>query len=92
MELDGRARRSSRASSTKDATIEFDKQAAGHVEVVDNTERMLLDRYPLLKDLSQEELDKLNKTVVRKLDWVFLPCVTLMLLMKYDSASPLDWT
>ncbi|KAI7219182.1 major facilitator superfamily transporter [Hortaea werneckii] len=83
MELDGRTRRSSRASSTKDATIDFDKQAAGHVEVVDNTERLLLDRYPLLRDLSQGELDKLDKAVVRKLDWVFLPCVTLMLLMNY---------
>ena len=82
MELDGRTRHSSRASSTKDATIEFDKQAVGHVEVVDHSERVLLDRYPLLKDLSQEELVKLDKTVVKKLDWVFLPCVTLMLLMK----------
>lgn len=69
-------------ASTKGATIESGKQAAGHVEVVDNTERTLLDRYALLKDLSQEELDKLDKAVVRKLDWVFLPCVTLMLLMK----------
>ncbi|KAI7525395.1 major facilitator superfamily transporter, partial [Hortaea werneckii] len=83
MELDGRTRRSSRASSTKDATIDFDKQAAGHVEVVDNTERLLLNRYPLLRDFSQGELDKLDKAVVRKLDWVFLPCVTLMLLMNY---------
>ncbi|KAI7489341.1 major facilitator superfamily transporter [Hortaea werneckii] len=70
-------------ASTKGATIESGKQAAGHVEVVDNTERALLDRYALLKDLSQEELDKLDKAVVRKLDWVFLPCVTLMLLMNY---------
>jgi hypothetical protein len=43
-----------------------------------------LSRYPLLLGKSDKELDELNKAVLRKLDWKFLPCITLMLLMKYD--------
>jgi hypothetical protein len=38
--------------------------------------------YPLLADASEEKLEELNKAVLRKLDWVFLPVITLMLLMK----------
>ncbi|KAG4440832.1 hypothetical protein IFR05_003704 [Cadophora sp. M221] len=44
---------------------------------------ILLERYSLIKDKSQEELDILNKAVLRKLDWKFLPCITMMLLMNY---------
>ncbi|KAH7304699.1 putative vitamin H transporter [Stachybotrys elegans] len=40
-------------------------------------------RYPLLADASEEKLEELNKAVKKKLDWVFLPVVTLMLLMNY---------
>lgn len=43
-----------------------------------------LQRYPLLRDKSKEELDKLNKSVLKKLDWKFLLIITAMLLMKYD--------
>jgi hypothetical protein len=43
---------------------------------------VLLERYSLIKDKPQEELDVLNKKVLRKLDWKFLPCITMMLLMK----------
>lgn len=42
-----------------------------------------LQRYPLLAEKSPEELAVLNKAVLKKLDWKFLPCITLMLLMKY---------
>lgn len=42
-----------------------------------------LDRFPLIKDKTPEELQKIEKSLVRKLDWKFLPCITLMLLMKY---------
>jgi hypothetical protein len=42
-----------------------------------------LERFPLIKDKSPEELKKIEKSLVRKLDWKFLPCITLMLLMKY---------
>ena len=43
---------------------------------------VLLERYSLIKDKSKEELDALNKKVLKKLDWKFLPCITMMLLMK----------
>lgn len=42
-----------------------------------------LTNYPLLQAKTPEELDALNKSVVRKLDWKFLPMVTMMLLMKF---------
>ncbi|KAF4536465.1 Vitamin H transporter [Lasiodiplodia theobromae] len=42
-----------------------------------------LTNYPLLQAKTSEELDALNKSVVRKLDWKFLPMVTMMLLMNY---------
>jgi hypothetical protein len=42
-----------------------------------------LQQYPLLAEKSPEELTALNKAVLKKLDWKFLPCITLMLLMKY---------
>lgn len=41
-----------------------------------------LERYPLIKDKSPEELARIEKSLVRKLDWRFLPMVTAMLMMK----------
>jgi hypothetical protein len=38
--------------------------------------------YPLLANKNEEELKALNKSVLKKLDWKFLPCITAMLLMK----------
>ncbi|PLB53678.1 putative vitamin H transporter [Aspergillus steynii IBT 23096] len=46
-------------------------------------EEQLLSLFPVLQDKTPEELERLNKAVVRKLDWRFLPCVTMMLLMSY---------
>lgn len=60
----------------------------GSIEIVQienaqpNAEASWLQRYPLLADKSEEELEALNKAVLKKLDWKFLPCITLMLLMK----------
>lgn len=42
-----------------------------------------IQQYPLLREKTEEELAALNKAVLRKLDWKFLPCITIMLLMKY---------
>jgi hypothetical protein len=41
-----------------------------------------LQHYSLLRGKSKDELDKLNKAVLKKLDWKFLLIITLMLLMK----------
>lgn len=39
-------------------------------------------RFPLLRDLGQEQMDALNKRVVKKIDWRLMPIVSLMYLMK----------
>lgn len=64
-------------SMDKDTTIEHVKSTDG-----ETLEQNILNRYDLLKTKSQEELDALNKKVVKKLDWKFLLCITIMLLMK----------
>lgn len=42
---------------------------------------IFLQSYPLLREKSKDELDRLNKAVLKKLDWKFLLIITLMLLM-----------
>ena len=39
-------------------------------------------RFPLLRDLSEEQMEALNKKVRRTIDWRMMPAVTLMFLMK----------
>jgi hypothetical protein len=43
---------------------------------------IFLQSYPLLREKSKDELDRLNKAILKKLDWKFLLIITLMLLMK----------
>ncbi|KAF4494839.1 hypothetical protein FAGAP_9021 [Fusarium agapanthi] len=43
----------------------------------------ILERYPLTKDKTPQERAAIEKSLVRKLDWKFLPLVTAMLLMNY---------
>lgn len=72
-------------ASQKRDSIDTAKHSAEIVKVEDaETDETLvwLQQYPLLVDKSPEELAKLNKSVLRKLDWKFLPCITAMLLMK----------
>jgi hypothetical protein len=60
-----------------------EKQDITHIESANiEFDSNYLSRYPLLVGKSDEELEKLNKGVLRKLDWKFLPCITFMLLMK----------
>lgn len=40
-------------------------------------------RFDLLRDLSPDQMAMLNKSVLKKIDWHMMPCVTLMFLMKY---------
>ncbi|KAK5747169.1 hypothetical protein LTR17_000304 [Elasticomyces elasticus] len=60
----------------------LDKKPIEHVEEADFN-NVILQRYALISGKSEEELSKLNKSVLKKLDWKFLPIVTLMLLMNY---------
>lgn len=41
-----------------------------------------LTQFPLLREKSPTELEHLDKAVLKKLDYYFLPCVTVMLLMR----------
>jgi hypothetical protein len=43
---------------------------------------IFLQHYSTLRGKSKDELDRLNKAVLKKLDWKFLLIITLMLLMK----------
>jgi hypothetical protein len=62
-------------------TIEKVKADTQHIET--QPETLYLDRFPLLQGKSEEDLAALNKKLLRKLDWRFLPTVTMMLLMGY---------
>lgn len=41
-----------------------------------------LAQFPLLQEKTPAELEHLDKAVLKKLDYYFLPCVTIMLLMR----------
>jgi hypothetical protein len=71
------SRSASLSSVTKEKAIEHIESAA--------VEPTYLEGFPLLVNKSEEELAALNKKVLSKLDWRFLPCITVMLLMKYES-------
>lgn len=58
---------------------EFNEVVAEHVNI---TPRQIQNRFETLKDLSQEQMDTLNKQLVKRLDWRLMPCITLMFLMK----------
>jgi len=46
------------------------------------TPQQIQGRFELLRDLSEEQMTKLNKQLVKRLDWRLMPCITLMFLMK----------
>ena len=61
------------------------RQSAEIVKIEDaevSESELFLQGYPLLREKSKDELDRLNKAVLKKLDWKFLLIITLMLLMK----------
>lgn len=64
-------------------SVDLKKDLNNDVEVEENAQRdEYLERYDLIKDKSPEELKALEKSLIRKLDWKFLPMVSLMLVMK----------
>lgn len=46
------------------------------------TPRDIQARFDLLRDLSDAEMEKLNKSVVKKIDWRMMPTITMMFLMR----------
>jgi len=59
----------------------------GHVEVQPGqphhvSPREIQGRFDLLRGLSEEDMEKLNKSVLKKIDWRMMPTITMMFLMK----------
>ncbi|KAI1869712.1 uncharacterized protein JN550_005693 [Neoarthrinium moseri] len=70
-------------SATNDVPEKAEAKASfDEVHQTDEQDEML-QRYDLLKDLTEDQRKAINKSLVRKLDWQFLPCITMMLLMNY---------
>jgi hypothetical protein len=71
-------------TSSPERRLSLGKEGAVEVleDVQTSNEQLWLQEYDLLVGKSKEELDALNKKVVRKLDWRFLTTITAMLLMK----------
>jgi len=57
------------------------KNAVEHEEIAPPRDEVL-ERYEIIRDKSAEELVAIEKSLVRKLDWKFLPMVSAMLMMK----------
>ncbi|EAU30836.1 conserved hypothetical protein [Aspergillus terreus NIH2624] len=47
------------------------------------TPAQLQAMFPTLRDLSEDEMQALNRRVVKIIDWRMMPCITLMFLMNY---------
>ncbi|KAI8689505.1 MFS domain-containing protein [Fusarium sp. Ph1] len=67
--------RSKHASLDIKDNVEFEEVAPPHDTI--------LGRYELIRNKTPEELKAIEKSLVRKLDWKFLPMVAAMLLMNY---------
>lgn len=48
----------------------------------DITPRDIQARFDLLRDLSDTDMEKLNKRLVKKIDWRMMPTITMMFLMR----------
>lgn len=73
--------------SKSDVSIEAEKSDVQQYETAIDDNRMyspqeIQGRYDLLRDLSQGQMDALNKKVLRKIDWRLMPTITIMFLMK----------
>ncbi|KAM0335699.1 hypothetical protein ACHAQA_000749 [Verticillium albo-atrum] len=61
--------------------VQLEDKPAAHNEPY--SIREIQGRFDLLRDLSDAEMEKLNKSVVKKIDWRMMPCITIMFLMNY---------
>jgi len=52
-----------------------------HEHAVEDTNREWIQEYPLLVGKTPEELNKLEKSLKKRLDYIFLPMVTMVLFM-----------
>lgn len=63
----------------KKSNVEFKEMSAESHHI---TPQQIQARFETLRHLSEEQMAKLNKQLVSKLDWRLMPCITLMFLMK----------
>lgn len=69
------------AGSVRSRPNSLDAKDAVELEEIAPPRDLILERYELIRNKSPEELRAIEKSLVRKLDWKFLPMVTAMLLM-----------
>lgn len=65
-----------------------DKQFTEHLDEIDNDQNHgkrdnVLEAPPMVRDLSLEERQRLEKNLVRKIDFRLLPAVIIMYIMNY---------
>lgn len=65
-------------------SIEKDRKELDCTEQTEIVTNEYLHLYPLLVDKAPEDLKKIEKKLLVKLDYIFLPVVTVMLLMGYE--------
>jgi hypothetical protein len=54
-----------------------------HEFAAEDSAREYLQEYPLLAEKSPEALERIEKSLKRRLDYIFLPMVTMVLFMGY---------
>ncbi|KAL4959777.1 major facilitator superfamily domain-containing protein [Aspergillus stella-maris] len=83
-EVEPRTNTNAEIKST-DKHIEFVSETAKpqHAEGAYISPGEIQMRFDLLRDLTPEQIEALNKRVLRRIDWHMMPCVTLMFLMNY---------
>jgi hypothetical protein len=52
-----------------------------HEHIVEDSTREWIQEYPLLNEKTPEELKKIEKSLIKRLDYIFLPMVTMVLFM-----------
>lgn len=66
-----------------DSIVKDKDGASAHEIAIEETGREYLENYPLLVNKTTEELKKLEKSLKYRLDYIFLPMVTLVLFVGY---------
>jgi hypothetical protein len=70
------------SSITEKTNVEFKEISEEPIRVQQITPYQIQQRFDLLRDLNEEQMNALNKRVVKRIDWRLMPCITLMFLMR----------
>ncbi|KAK1491766.1 major facilitator superfamily transporter [Colletotrichum abscissum] len=66
----------------EDPTKSSDPSVGKLSQQYDITPRDIQSRFEHLRELSEIDMTRLNKSIVRKIDMRMMPCITLMFLMR----------